>query len=117
MSPQIYIFKKDVQILTDIFEIFRDICLKTYKLDPDWHFTALCLSWDTMLKTTDVKLDSLTDYDMILMLEKGLRRGVSQCFNIYGKANNKCAENYDSSKEYNYLMYLVSVKLYGWAVY
>ena len=65
-------------ILTDVMENFRDSCLKTYKLDPAWCFTLLGMSWSAMLKTTRVKLDLLTDYNMIMMIEKGIKGGVSQ---------------------------------------
>ena len=86
-------------ILADIFENFRDVCLNTYKLDPDWYFTVSSLSWVAMLKKTEINIDLLTDYDMILILEKGLKGGVTQCCNRYGKANNKYTKNYDKSKE------------------
>ncbi|KAF8791646.1 Carboxylesterase 1E like protein [Argiope bruennichi] len=62
--------KSDVLILADIFEKFRDVCLKTYKLDPDWYFTAPGLSWNPMLKKTQIQLDLLHDIDMVLMIEK-----------------------------------------------
>ncbi|GBM49731.1 hypothetical protein AVEN_175950-1 [Araneus ventricosus] len=71
--------KSDVLILADVFEKFRDVCLKAYKLHPAWYFTTPGLSWDAMLKLAKVRLEQLVDYDMILMLEKGVRCGVSQC--------------------------------------
>ena len=66
----------DVLLLADVFENFRDICMKNYKLDPAHYYTAPSLSWDACLKMCDVKLELLSDIDMLLMLEKGIR-GVS----------------------------------------
>ncbi|GIX81686.1 hypothetical protein CDAR_235511 [Caerostris darwini] len=68
--------KTDVLILADIFEKFRDVCLKTYKLDPARYFTAPGLSWNAMLKKTRVKLDLIHDIDMVVMIEKGVRGGM-----------------------------------------
>ena len=80
--------KSDVLLLADVFESFIDVCLKKYKLDPSHYITAPALSWDAMLKMTDVKLKLLTDSDMHLFFEEGIRGGVSTITNRYAEANN-----------------------------
>lgn len=65
--------KSDVLLLADVMENFRNLCMKTYQVDPAWYFTGPGLAWSAMLKTTGVQLDPLTDYDMILMITKGIR--------------------------------------------
>ena len=79
----------DVLLLADVLENFRDICIKNYKLDPAHYYTAPVLAWDASLKVTEVKLELLANIDMLLMVEKGIRGGVSMISNRYGKANNK----------------------------
>ena len=79
----------DVLLLADVFENFRNICIKNYKSDPAHYYTAPGLAWDAAFKVTDVKLELLSDIDMLLMVEKGIRGGVSMISNRYGKANNK----------------------------
>ena len=64
--------ESDVLILVDVFENFRDVCMKHYRLDPAWYFTAPGLAWDAALKITKVELELLSDYDMILMIQKGI---------------------------------------------
>ena len=106
----------DVLLLTDVFENFREICRKNYKLDPAWYLTSPGLSWDAMLKETGIELDLITDPDMLLMFEKGTRGGVSMIPNRYSKANNKYIKNFDKSKPSSYIAYLDANNLYGWAM-
>ena len=108
--------KTDVVLLADIFENFRDVCLKNYKLDPAWYYTSPGLSWDALLKKTEVKLDLLSDINKILFVESGIRGGVSMTSNRYGKANNKYMENYNPIKESKFITYLDANNLYGWGM-
>ena len=106
----------DVLLLTDVFENFRKMCLEYYKLDPCHYFTSPGLSWDAMLKMTEIKLEIMTDIDMFQFIEKGLRGGISYIANRYGKANNKYMKEYNEKAPSKYIMYLDANNLYGWAM-
>ena len=108
--------KTDVLLLADIFENFRSTCMQQYELDPAHYYTSPGLSWDALLKKTGVKLDLLTDYDMFLFVEKGLRGGISQSSKRFAKANNPLVEDFDSTKPTSYIMYLDANNLYGYAM-
>jgi hypothetical protein len=108
--------KTDVLLLTDVFESFREVCLTQYELDPCHFYTSPGLSWSALLKKTEVQLELLTDIDKILMVEAGIRGGLSQISNRYKKANNPYLEEYDTSKPLTYLQYLDANNLYGWAM-
>ena len=108
--------KSDILLLADVFENFRKTCLQYYKLDPCHYFSSPGLSWDAMLKMTDIKLELITDIDMYQFIEKGMRGGISYIANRYGKANNKYMKNYDEKAPSKYIMYLDANNLYGWAM-
>ena len=109
--------KSDVLLLADVFEEFRNICLKNYSLDPAWYYTSPGSSWDALLKHSGVKLELLTDPDKLLLFEKWIRGGISMIPNRFGKANNKyMGEKYDRLRPSKYLVYLDANNLYGWAM-
>lgn len=108
--------KLDVTLLTDIMEEFRNTCLSSYGLDPLHSYTSPGFAWQAMLKETKCKLHLLTDIDMILMVESGIRGGLTQSVTRYVKANNKYLPDYNVEKESIYLGYFDSNNQYGWAM-
>ena len=81
--------RTDVVLLANVYEAFRDTCLKHYKLDPAHFYTSPGLAWKACLKCTGIKLELLTDPDMLLMFEQGIRGGITQAVRKYTSANNK----------------------------
>ena len=108
--------QSDTTKLADSFEQFRTVCLKENESDPAYFCTTPGLAMEAWLKKTGVKLELLTDIDMVLMFEKGLRGGISQAIHRYATANNKCMPNYHSQRLSSYLMYLDANNLYGCAM-
>ena len=109
--------QSDTLILTDVFENFRKACIKTYELDPA-HFISLPgLACQACLKKTGEELELLSDYDMLLTIEEGIRGGICHAVHRYAKTNNKYMKNYDKSKDSSYIQYLDANNLYGAAMY
>ena len=103
-------------LLADVFENFRKACIKNYELDPA-HFVSLpSLAWQACLKKTNVELELLTDYDMLLMVEEGIRGGICHAIQRYAKANNMYMKDYDKKKKSFYIQYLDANNLYGKAM-
>ena len=91
--------QNDTLLLADVFENFRNMYLKPYELDPAKFLSAPGLAWQAALKKTKVKLDLLTDINMLLMVKKGVRGGMCHSIYRYAKANNKYMRDYDKNKE------------------
>ena len=108
--------QSDTLLLADVFENFRNMCIKVYELDPAHVLSLSGLAWQACFKKTNVKLELLTDYDMLLMVEEGIRGGICHSIHRYAKANNKYMNNYDENKESSYIQYLDASNLYGWAM-
>ena len=134
--------KTDVLILTDAFEKFRNFFLKHHEIDPCYCFSAPGLTWQCGLKYTGVELELLTDYNMLLMFEEGIRGGFSGVLGPrHVKAFNKYTPNYHNGNRIlddyemkqclkilkngenlneflmeKYLLYLDANNLYGWAM-
>ena len=108
--------QSDTLLLADVFENFRDMCLKVYELDPAQFLSLPGLAWQACLKKTNIELELLTDHDMLLMVEKGIRAGICHSIHRYAKANNKYMKNYNNNEESSYIQYLDANNLYGWAM-
>ena len=113
----------------NVFEAFRDTCLEHYSLDPAHFYTSPGLAWKACLRKTQVRLELLTNPDMLLMFECGIRGGIKQAVHRYASANNKymspvglgshsdpMGDCYDLSQESSCLQYLDRNNLYGWAM-
>ena len=99
-----------------MFEKFIKTCLDYYGLDPCHYFSSPGLSWDAMLKMTGIESVLISENDMHLFIEKGMRGGIPYIAKRHSKANNKHMNCYDTSKESEYIIYLDTNNLYGYAM-
>ena len=100
----------------DVFEIFRNMCIKVYELDPAHFLSAPGLAWQACLKKTGMKLELLTNVVMLLMVEKGNRGRISRAILRYAKANHNYMKDYNKDEEESFLQYDDASNLYGFAV-
>ena len=84
--------KTAVLLLSDVFEKFINTCLDYYGLDPWHYFSSPGLSWDAVRKMTKIELDLLSDINMHLFVEKGMRGGICYIAKSHSKPNNKYME-------------------------
>ena len=91
------------------------MCIKVYELDPA-HFLSLLELASMYKEKRNVKLELLTDYDILLMVKEGIRGGICHTIQRHAKGKNKYMKNYNKNKESSYIQYLDANNLYGWAM-
>ena len=104
--------QSDAILLAEVYENFRDKCIEIYQLDPAHFLSAPGLAWQACLKKTGVKLQLLTDNDMLMGYENGISGEM-----WYAKANDKyMKKNFDKNILSTHLEYLDTNNLYGWTM-
>ena len=106
-----------ILLLAAVFDNFQNMRLEIYKPDPAKFLSAPGLTWQVALKKTEVKLNLLTDIDMLLMVEKGIRGGICHSICGYAKANKECMKDHEKNKESSYIQNWVVNNLYGWVMF
>ena len=108
--------QSDTLLFADVFGNFRNMCIKVYELDPAHFLSAPELAWQACLKKTEVEVELITDTDILLMVEKGIREGICHAILRYAKANNKYMKDYNKDEEESFLQYSDANNLYGFVM-
>ena len=109
--------RTDVVLLANVYEAFRETCLEHYKLNPVHFYTSPGLAFKVCLKRTGIRLGLLTDLDMLLMFERGIRGGITQAVHKYTLTDNTyMGDKFNPNEDTTYLQYLDANNLYGWAM-
>ena len=95
--------QRDSLLLADVFGNSRNMCIRAYELDLAHFLSTPRLAWKACLNKTGVELELLTDADMLLMVEKGIKAGICHAIHRYAKANNKYMKNCDEDEESSYI--------------
>ena len=98
--------KSDTLLLADVFGNFRNKYIEIYELDPAYLLSCL--------KKRGKKSEFITDSDMLLMVENGIRSGICHAIHKHAKTNNNYMKNYHKSKVSSNLMYLDENDWYAW---
>ena len=102
-------------LVADVFESFRNLCIKSYKLDPAYFSSLPGFAWQACLKKAGLKLELISDID-VLMIEEGIKGGMYHSVLRHAKANVKYMKDYDENKDDSLLIYTDYTNLYGKAM-
>ena len=108
--------QSDALLLADVFENVRNMSIEVYQLDLAHFSSAPGLAWQAFLKKTAVKIEMLTNPDMLLIVEKGIRGRMSHATHRGAKANNKYMKNYNKDEKESFLQYNDANNLYGFVM-
>ena len=108
--------KFDTLLLADVFEKFRNNSLKNYGFGQSHYLSIPALSWDTLFNITKVELELISDPNMFIFFEIGMRVQISYNSSRYSKASNKCLKSYDPKQESKLIIHLDANNLYGYAI-
>ena len=112
---EIYL-KTDCLLLADIFENFRDICIRDYGLDPCHYFSSPHFTYDAFLRFSQVSLELLSKLNHYLFITRGIRGGLSMVSHRYAAANHRFMRRHDPNQDSKFLIYLDANNLYGWSM-
>lgn len=113
---KLYLFT-DCLLLADVFDSFRDIAMKVYQLEVLNFISAADLTWSACLKFTNCTLELITDIDMYLTIEHGIRGGICVAPKRFSRANNKyLPDSYNPNIESKYIVNLDVLNLYGFCM-
>ena len=99
-----------------MFKKIRNSSLKNYGLCPSHYISVPALTWDAMLNKTKAELELISDTDLYLFFEKGMRDRLSYISKRFSKTNSKYLKSYDLKQETKHIIYLHANNLYGYAV-
>lgn len=105
--------KLDVLLLVDVFENFRSECMLAYEIDPIHFYSLPGFSFDAMLKYTRIQLPQISNIDVYLFLEKGMRGGLVNVITKKAEFNNKYLSSFDEARPVSYGLYIDANNLYG----
>ena len=107
----------DVTLLSDVFERYRTMVMNHYEVDPSYYLSSPQLSMDGFLRTSNIKLECLSDMKQIEMIEAGIRGGISVVSQKHAVANNRyMGELFDEEKPSSYICLFDCCNLYASAL-
>ena len=106
----------DVLLLADVFENFRHISMKAYRLDPAHYISSPQLAWDALLLYCNIHIPLQTDTEIYRMVKPAIRGGICHAAVRYARANNVYMGSlYDPEQPSTYIFNFDANNLYGWA--